>query len=317
MKHPTPTLSIVVPVYNEAQGLATFHEALVKVASELGVGYEIVYVNDGSNDSSLAILQELATKNPTSAKVLALTRNFGKEVATSAGLQVARGAAILTVDADGQHPIDLLPVFVEKWSQGAKVVVGKRAQRQAPPLKRFGSRAFYGVFRRFTRMRLQPDLGDFRLIDREVCDQFNTLTERNRITRGLIDWFGYKMTTIPYQENSRLTGTSTYNFRKLSKLAIDSMISLSTSPLYVAAYAGGAIIFFSLVAGIVMLSNFLLHDPLGLRATASAYGLVLILFLIGMLLVSQGIIGLYLAHIHAETQNRPLYVVDKQASKNL
>jgi hypothetical protein len=196
-------------------------------------------------------------------------------------------------------------------------VVGRRTNRRASALKRLGSKLFYGAFRRMTGISIDPDTSDFRLIDKQVQVAFNKMTERNRITRGLIDWLGYERTYVEYQENQRMAGTSPYSFRKLFKLAIDSAISLSISPLYLTAYIGAIVLPLATLLGIGMIANYLLSDPLHVHATGGAYLMVLILFLVGILLVSQGIIGLYLSHIHTETQNRPLYIVDDRSTEGL
>lgn len=231
-------------------------------------------------------------------RVLCLTRNFGKEIALTAGLHEARGAAVIMIDGDGQHPVEAIPEFVVAWQQGALVVVGRRTKRRGGLTKRAGSKLFYGLFNRVLGLHADPDSSDFRLIDRSVCDQFKELSEhKNRMTRSLIDWFGYDRVTISYSEHTRVAGSSPYTLGKLMKLAVDGAISHSTSPLYIAAYAGAGIMAFASLVGVVMTGNYFLNDPIGLHATASAYGLVLVLFLIGLLLISQGIIGLYLSHI--------------------
>lgn len=306
----TPQLSVVVPVYNEAAGIEKFHTSLLNVLNRLDESFEVVYVDDGSYDETLSKLQAYRTDT---VRLVRLTRNFGKEAALTAGLRVAQGEAVLMMDGDGQHPVERIHDFVRVWRSGMAVVVGRRHNRSAGAVRRLGSRLFYGIFSRMSGATVED--GDFRLIDRTVCDKFNSLTERNRMTRSLIDWFGYPRAVVMYEERSRQAGKSPYTFGKLVKLAIDSAISQSSSPLYVAAYAGIIIIAISTIIGIGMAINYLLGDPLGLRATASAYGLDLILFLIGLLLVSQGIIGLYLSHIYAESQGRPLYVIDEKESR--
>jgi polyisoprenyl-phosphate glycosyltransferase len=309
-----PVLSVVVPVYNEAASLRPLYDSLAPLLQKLEVTYEIVFVNDGSTDNSLAMLHELRAHRGV-VRVLSLTRNFGKEVATTAGMHAARGQAVLTLDADGQHPIDKIPDFLDAWRSGAKVVVGVRTSNSREGLiKRYGSRLFYALFNRFTGASLVPGATDFRLIDQAVQRDFNQITERNRITRGLIDWLGYTPQYIPFAALPRTAGTASYSFRKLVKLAIDSVVSLSISPLYVTAYIGAVVLPVSALLGVGMVLNALFRDPLHLHATGGAYLIVLILFLIGILLVSQGIIGLYLSHIHTETQNRPLYIIDTEAS---
>jgi dolichol-phosphate mannosyltransferase len=238
-------------------------------------------------------------------------------MATTAGLHKAGGQAIIMLDADGQHPVERIPAFVECWQHGAKVVVGQRTARRANVVKRVGSKLFYGIFRWVTGITMDPNTSDFRLIDKSVQAEFNRMTERNRITRGLIDWLGYARQYVSYEENARLVGTSPQSFRKLFKLAVDSAISLSSSPLYLVAYMGAIVLPLSTILGVGMIVNFFLSDPLHLRATGGAYLIVLVLWLVGVLLVSQGIIGLYLSHIHTETKNRPLYIVDKEQSEGV
>jgi len=309
-----PVLSVVVPVYNEAAGVAQFHAKLMAVLEGLAVSYEVVYVDDGSLDGSNRVITGFTAAN-AHVRLLALTRNFGKEAATTAGIHAACGSAILIIDSDGQHPVDAIPRFVAKWQQGAKVVVGRRTGRMASLWKRTGSKLFYGAFRRMTGISIDSDVSDFRLIDRTVQAEFNRMSERNRITRGLIDWLGYERQYVSYQEHARLAGTSPQSFRKLFKLAVDSAISLSSSPLYLVAYIGAIVLPVATLLGLGMIINLCLGDPLQLQATGGAYVIVLMLWLIGILLVSQGIIGLYLSHIHTETQNRPLYVIDTQHSQ--
>jgi polyisoprenyl-phosphate glycosyltransferase len=308
-------LSFVVPVYNESAGLLDFHKSLIEVIK--GSSYELIYVDDGSTDSTAKVMNKLA-KADRHIRLVRLSRNFGKEIATTAGIHQARGRAIITLDADGQHPVKLIPQFIARWQAGAKVVIGVRSTNQKEGfVKRYGSRLFYRFFNRIGGVKLIPGSTDFRLIDRSVQQEFTRMTERNRITRGLIDWLGYQREYIYFKASPRLSGDASYSFKKLFKLAIDSTISLSVSPLYIAAYIGAVILPISILLGLFMLVDLALGDPAHLHATGSAYLMVLVLFLVGILLVSQAIIGLYLSHIHAETQNRPLYVIDEQGSANL
>jgi dolichol-phosphate mannosyltransferase len=312
--HSTALLSVVVPLYNESAGFEMFNESLLAVLQDIAMPYELIYVNDGSVDDTLGKLK-LAAKHDSAIRILSLTRNFGKEVATTAGIHAARGNAIVTLDADGQHPVELIPELVARWQAGAKVVIGIRTSNQKEGfVKRHGSALFYGLFSRFMGIKLQPGLSDFRIIDRSVQQEFVRMTERNRITRGLIDWLGYSPEYIKFAAKQRLAGDASYSFKKLVKLAVDSVISLSISPLYITAYIGGIILPLSLLIALGMLLNLIAGDPFNLHVTAGAYVLVLILFLVGILLVSQGIIGLYLSHIHTETQNRPLYIIDAERS---
>jgi glycosyltransferase involved in cell wall biosynthesis len=313
--HP-PVLSVVLPVYNEAAGLAVFHDTLIKVLTSTKKSYEIIYCDDGSTDNSPELIQRWCEKT-LHIKLIKLSRNFGKEIAVTAGIHQAEGQAIIILDADGQHPVELIPEFLSRWQNGRKVIIGLRTSNQKEGIvKNYGSRLFYRFFKRFTGIKLIPGSTDFRLIDRAVQQEFNRMTEHNRIARGLIDWLGYERDYIEFKANARLTGEAGYSFRKLFKLAIDSVISLSISPLYITAYIGAVVLPASIILGLGMAINALIGDPLNLHATGSAYLTVLVLFLVGILLVSQAIIGLYLSHIHTETQNRPLYIVDEQGSAN-
>jgi len=313
VKRTQSVVSVVVPVYNEAAGIDQFHATLIAVLADAPLDYEVVYVDDGSIDASAQHIAGFRAADPK-VHLIKFTRNFGKEMATTAGIHAATGDAILLLDADGQHPVEVIPRFVTKWQQGAKVVIGRRTDRRASLVKRTGSRLFYSLLRRFAGVSLDPNASDFRLIDKSVQIEFNSLHERNRITRGLIDWLGYKREYVTYQEKARTDGAASYSFRKLARLAMDSMVSLSISPLYITAYIGAIVLPAASLLGVTMLLNFLFRDPLHLHATGGAYLAVVLLFLIGILLVSQGIIGLYLSHIHTETQNRPLYVVDNETA---
>ena len=310
--------SVVVPVYNEAGGLVEFNSALLGVLEKLTKGsYEVIYCNDGSTDKTADLIQDFHKQNKR-IKLVSFSRNFGKEIATTAGINQAIGQAVITIDADGQHPAELIPDFVAKWQAGAKVVIGLRTINQNEGLvKRYGSKLFYKIFNRVTGIKVLPGSSDYRLIDRSVQQEFARMTERSRITRGLIDWLGYDREYIKFKANPRLSGEAGYSFKKLFKLAVDSVISMTKSPLYISAYIGAVILPLSVLVGLFMVIDALLGDPLNLNATGSAYVVVLLLFLVGILLVSQGIIGLYLSHIYTETQNRPLYIVDKQKSVGL
>lgn len=305
-------ISIVVPAYNESAGIVEFYTILHAALSRLSkYDYEVIFVDDGSHDDTRVKIGTLAKKDHN-IRLICLSRNFGKEIATTAGIHKAFGDATLILDADGQHPVDLIPEFINKWEKGAKVVVGVRIANQKEGLvKRYGSKLFYIILNRVTDLKMTPSSTDFRLIDRTVQTEFDRLTERNRITRGLIDWLGYKREYITFIANPRMAGEASYSIKKLLQLAIDSVISSSTSPLYLASYLGAAITSLSLFAFILMIIDALLGDPVHLHATGSAYGILVVLLLVGILLISQGIIGLYLAHIHVETKNRPLYVIDE------
>ncbi|MEO6513332.1 MAG: glycosyltransferase family 2 protein [Candidatus Saccharimonadales bacterium] len=313
---PKKLISIVAPLFNEREVVLRFDASLrQELATLSNYDFEIIYCDDGSTDGTLARVQELCAQH-TNTQLIRFSRNFGKEVATTAGIHAARGEAVITIDSDGQHPVEMLSQFIAKWREGSHVVIGVRtANQREGVVKHAGSKLFYALFNRLSGIRLVPGSTDYRLIDKIVQHDFMQMTEHNRITRGLIDWLGYERAFVHFKAHPRLQGRASYSFKKLSRLAVDSVISLSIAPLYATAYVGAIILPISVLLGLAMIVDALLGDPLQLHATGSAYVMVLLLFLVSVLMVSQGISGLYLSHIHAETQNRPLYVIDETASR--
>lgn len=314
-----PLISIVIPCYNEAINVATFYQQLSKVVSDDNAHqYELIYVNDGSKDSTLDELHDLS-KEHDSIKVLSLSRNFGKEIATTAGIFYAQGDAIMMLDGDGQHPPELIPKLIKLWEDGYQVVIGVRESNQKEGfVKRYGSKLFYRIFNATSDTTLIPGATDFRLFDKAVRKEFVQFTERYRITRGLIDWMGFRRTTVPFHANERIGGKSSYKVSKLVKLALNSFVSLSMAPLYVIGYVGLFITLISFVAGLfVVIEQLLLADPLGLGVTGTAMLSILTLFLVGIIMIAQGLISIYISHVHIQTQNRPLFIVDRSSSVNL
>lgn len=312
-------LSIVVPAYNEAAAIRTFHEQLlVPELKKLSLTYEVIYVNDGSIDDTLAILTDMAMHDKT-IKVVSLSRNFGKELATTAGITVSTGDATLLLDADGQHPPHLIGSFVKEWQNGAQVVIGVRGDAaDYSPLKRFGSKLYNSLFTSALDTKTVANTTDFRLIDRAVRDEFVKLKEHNRITRGLIDWLGFERAYVAFDAPDRIAGKPTYNMRKLMQLAFHSITSLSIRPLLWLIWTGLAVTVVALLLGVFLLiEQFIMHDPLGLHFTGSALLGVFIAFLVGIVLTSEGILGLYIANVQEQTRGRPLYVVDYVHSINV
>jgi len=312
-------ISFVVPVYNEGKGFLKFYDELfLPEVQALKVDHEIILVDDGSRDQTLDILQELAEKDKT-VKVMRFSRNFGKEVALTAGLRESTGDAVITMDADGQQPPKLIPEFIEKWRDGVEIVTGVRGKFEKHGLvAKMGSKVFYWLLRLLGTKDVVPGSTDFRLLDRVVVDEYNKLTEHGRITRGLIDWMGYQKAYINYVYGNRLAGRPSYNFRKLFSLAIDSFVSMSSTPLVIFGWFGAIITFLSGVLGLfVIIQQFMMGDPLGLEWTGATCLAIFITFLVGLVLISQAITALYISHIHAETQGRPLYIIDRKRSRNL
>jgi len=309
-------LSVVIPAYNEAAGIEHFHNKLLLPAvKKAAKKYEIIYVNDGSKDDTLAILTRFSQKN-SAVKVVNLSKNFGKEIATTAGLSVASGDATIIMDADGQHPPELIPQFIEKWDEGAQVVVGVRGSNQKEGfVKKYGSKAFYRLFNSMSGAEIVPRSTDYRLIDKEVLMEFNRFTERHRITRGLIDWLGFSRDYIEFDSPARIAGEASYKTSQLIGLALNSFVSLSLKPLFFFGWVGAFITSGSLLLGIfIFIEQVLLHDPLRLGFTGPAMLGIFMSFLIGLVLISQAIMATYLSHVHTQTQERPLFVIDRKKS---
>lgn len=307
-------ISIIVPVHNEILNLPALYEALATELQSLKLRFELVFVDDGSSDESVPYIEKLMSTDKH-VRLIELARNFGKEPAVTAGLHHAKGDAALIMDADLQHPPRLIKDFVAEWRKGADVVVGvKRYARDVGWFKRLTSAWFYRIFQMVAQTEVTPHASDYRLLDRKVIDAFNSLTERNRITRGLIDWLGFKRTYIHFEQPGRHDGTPSYTYRRLVALAVNAFTSYSMVPLKLAGYLGWAILLTATPAGILLYINeYLLGDPLRLNITGTAMLAMLLLVLVGIVLACLGLVALYIANIHDEVTNRPLYVVRRQA----
>ncbi|MBM3206310.1 MAG: glycosyltransferase family 2 protein [Candidatus Staskawiczbacteria bacterium] len=309
-------ISIIVPIYNEEDNIPLLYNNLTSTLKNIGYNYEIIFINDGSTDKSSVILEEIS-HNDQQIRYLEFSRNFGKESATSAGLHIMRGNSAIIIDADLQHPIELIPDFIQKWEMGAEMVIGIRNKNVGESLiKKIGSSAFYTLINLMGDTKITPQATDFRLIDRKVIDEFNKFTERQRITRGILDWMGFKKDYIQFDANIRNAGKAKYGFLKKLKLTASSFVTHSMIPLKLAGYLGIFITFFSVLLGIfIIIEKYILNDPLGLKFSGIAILAVFILFLMGILLICLGLIALYIGNIQIEVTNRPLYVIKK--SKNI
>lgn len=302
-------ISIVVPVYNEAGNVLPMYKEVAKHIAPLAYDFEILFVDDGSADDSAHAIEEVANFDDR-VKLVQLARNFGKESAVSAGLYRAKGIAAIVMDADLQMPPALIGKFIEKWEAGAEVVVGVFAERSNSFIRQFGAKCFYGIMERIGHTKITPHATDYRLLDREVINAFNDFTERNRNTRGLIDWLGFKRDYIPFKQAERQHGDPTYSFKKLVELAINSFTAFSLLPLKIAGYIGIFILTLSVPLGILLyVERYVLNNPLHWAITGTTMLAVLNLFLVGVVLACLGLISLYIAHIHVEVTNRPLYVI--------
>ena len=308
---PRPRVTIVVPVHNEEAAILPFANELFSVCdtNNTSCGWQFVFVNDGSNDETQNILEGLA-RHRSDVSVIEFSRNFGKEAATSAGLAEADGDAVIMIDADLQHPPEHLPKFIEKWQAGADVVIGIRKNDASDAhFKKVTSRLYYKVVNAISdEVTIIPRATDYRLLDRRVVDEFVRLTEHNRMTRGLIDWLGFKRDYIYFETPERQNGEASYTSWKLMKLATSSFIAHSLLPLRLAGYLG---IFITVSAGCLGLFMFIdrFVTSLGFYFSGPAMLATLILFMVGIVLVAIGLLAYYIAYIYAETQNRPLYVV--------
>ena len=311
------TISIVTPVYNEESGVRKFlDKQLLPVLQDPKYDIEVIIVNDGSSDKTVDIINDSEIMKKMKTRLISFSRNFGKEVALSAGLQYAKGEAVIMIDADGQHPVETIPKMLDKWENGADVVTAVRKHNTTK--HRLGSRMYYALMKMFGNKDIVVGAMDFRLIDRNVVDEFNKFTERNRLARGLIDWLGFKQEYITVQTRGRLGGKPSYNFGMLLKLAGDSLASSSRMPLLIFGWIGIIITIVSLILGLfILIQQYIMGDPLGLEWSGAVAMSVFVSFLVGLVLVSQSMTALYISQIHVESKGRPLYVIDKKKSVGL
>lgn len=311
-------LSIVVPVYNESAGLSEFHSSLIGVLQKSVKDFEVIYCDDGSVDDTAKLISKWHQSDPR-IKLISFSRNFGKEKALLAGIAQSQGQAILMLDSDGQHPVELIPKFINTWQAGAQVVIGLRTDSgDFGWFKRLTARLFYNIFNRLAEQKLIKGATDFRLIDKSVQQVYLTLPEDDRITRGLIDWVGFKHEYIEFTAKKRQSGSPSYGLSKLMGLAANSFTSLTPKPLYLFGYLGIFITMASFILGIVVIiEQLILGDPLHWKFTGTAMLGILLLFLVGIVLMSQGILSLYVSRIHNQSLQRPLYVIDYAKSAGI
>lgn len=307
-------ISVVVPIYNEEESVPILLEELEKATEKVrGYDFEFIFVDDGSKDNSVGIINQL-TKKDKRLRPIEFARNFGKEAAVSAGIHDAKGDAVIIMDADLQHPPKHIPRLIEQWEEGAEVVVGVRKNDgKTSKIKQLGSVLFYKIMQHISSTEITPHATDYRLLDRSVVDEFNRLTERNRMTRGLIDWLGFERRYFYFNTPERKHGEASYTMSKLISLGLNSVTAYSLTPLRLAGYLGVVILFISAPLGLfVLVEQYIMGDPMQLQVTGSASLGIAVLFLVGIVLMCLGLVALYIAHIHTEVINRPLYVVRKR-----
>lgn len=301
-------ISCVVPVYNEEKNISKFVSALRETLIKITNKFEIVIVNDGSTDSTQSCL--LNYQHDPAIKWLTFSRNFGKEAALSAGLEHVSGDVTILIDADFQHPLELIPTFVEKWGQGYDVVYGTQENRSAQSfVLKSASRFFYKVLGRISKISIPENAGDFRLLDQKAVEQLNRLEERERFMKGLYAWVGFSQHAVPFVAPKREQGQSGWGLRKLIELALVGITSFSNTPLRFASYLG---LFISLVSfvygGLIIVDTLIFGDEVRGYTTL----MVSIMFLGGVQLLSIGILGEYIARIFTEVKRRPTYIVESK-----
>jgi polyisoprenyl-phosphate glycosyltransferase len=304
------TLSVVVPVFNEQKGLDALIARLVAVLETTGAQWDVIFVDDGSRDQTLDQLRAAHARDPR-LKAISFSRNFGKEIAVTAGLRHAKGEVTVLMDGDLQHPPEVIPAMIAGWRQGNDIVYGARQDRDADsPLRRWFSKNYYTVFRALSGTRLHENGGDFRLFSRRALDSFNRMGERARFNKGLYAWIGYKVLAVPFDVPERADGGgSKWSLRQLARFAIDGLASFTTLPLRVWSVLGLAVSLFAFGYIIIFLAKTLMF---GVDRTGFPTLIISIMFFAGIQLISLGVIGEYLGRIYEEVKARPLYLVAEE-----
>lgn len=299
--------SVVVPLYNEELVIFESYKRLKEIMDKAGEKYEIIFVNDGSIDATRKKAELICNKDRV-VKLINFSRNFGHQAAITAGMDVAFGDAIVVIDADLQDPPEVILEMIEKWKQGYEVVYGKRVKREGESfLKKFTAKIYYRILKSMTSVDVPVDVGDFRLIDKKVCNALASLPEKNRYVRGLVSWVGFKQTYVEFVRHERFAGETKYPLGKMIKLAMDGITSLSHKPLIFVNYIGTACSLIGLISTIVIImrNTIYQHNILDLSLILS-----LNTFMFGLVFISLGIMGQYIGRIFDEAKDRPMYIID-------
>jgi polyisoprenyl-phosphate glycosyltransferase len=303
-----PVLSVIAPIFNEAGNIAELYRRIRAAMDGLGERWELILVNDGSRDESQQIMEDIYDQDKGHVRVICFARNFGHQMAVTAGMDYAKGEAIVLIDADLQDPPELIPELVSKWREGYEVVYAIRAKREGESWFKLATASlFYRLLYRITDVDIPLDTGDFRLMDRRVVDAVESMREQHRFLRGMVSWVGFKQTGVEYERSKRFSGMTKYPFHKMLRFAWDGITGFSYFPLQLATYLGFGVAALTALAILVViyLRVFMDQQPLEGQATT----LVMVLFLGGVQLISLGIIGEYLGRIYNEVKGRPLYIV--------
>ncbi len=303
-----PRFSIVAPAFNEEETLPEFYRHVRQVMDGLGEPWELIVVNDGSSDRTMDVLRQFHADDPRVC-VISFARNFGHQIAVTAGLDHARGQAVVVIDADLQDPPEVIPELIARWREGYHVVYGVRAEREGETwFKLFTARLFYRLIGALTDVDIPMEAGDFRLLDRQVVDELRAMRERHRFIRAMTSWVGYRQIGVPYRRQPRFAGETKYPFRKMFRLAVNAITGFSDLPLKLATTCGFVLLAAGLLLGLVLLALRLAGlAPLAGQGTV----LAVVILLSGTQLIFLGIIGEYLARIYDEVRRRPLYTVQE------
>lgn len=302
-------LSVIIPSYNEERNVGIMHERLTKTLSEITDSYEMIFVNDCSKDQTLLRIKELAEKD-SHVKYLSFSRNFGHQIAVSAGLDFCTGEAVVIIDGDLQDPPELITQMYERYKEGYKVVYAKRKTRDGETwFKKATAKIFYRLLASMTSIDIPVDVGDFRLIDRVIVEHLRNMPEKSKYIRGQIAWIGYKQTFVEYHRDARLYGTTNYPLKKMLRFALDGITAFSDKPLKIASGLGIFSAIVSLLALVyALVSHFCFHTTI----TGWTSLILSVLFIGGVQLITIGIIGEYIARINNDVRNRPLYILDEK-----
>lgn len=298
--------SVIVPMYNEEEVIEHTYKRLKDVMDATGKPYELIFVNDGSKDRSAELIRSFGERDPN-VRLIDFSRNFGHQIAISAGMDYAQGDAIVVIDADLQDPPEVILQMIAKWKEGYEVVYGRRLKRKGETIfKKVTALAFYRLLKSMTNVDIPLDTGDFRLIDRKVCDVLRSLKEKNRFVRGLISWIGFRQTSVEYVREERFAGETKYPLKKMISFALDGITSFSYKPLKIASYLG-----FFLSIGSFLYLLIVIYQRLFTDTTEAGWTTIVALNLLfnGIILILLGVIGEYIGRIYDESKNRPLYIV--------
>ncbi|SKA52015.1 glycosyltransferase family 2 protein [Enterovibrio nigricans] len=306
------SISIVCPCYNEQVVLARFHAQISQILTDIQLSYELLFINDGSSDDTLSVLNQLA-KNDPNIRIINLSRNFGKEAALTAGLNLAKGDAIIPIDADLQDPPELIRDFIQEWQKGFDVVVAKRVDRSSDTIsKRITANLFYRFHNSIAHPEIPDNVGDFRLISRRVVTAIQLLPENQRFMKGIFSWVGFKTSVIEYTRQPRAAGETSFNGWRLWNFALEGITSFSTAPLRIWLYLGVIVSLIAFVYGSAIIIRTMWH---GIDLPGYASLLSAVLFIGGIQLIGLGVMGEYIGRIYMETKGRPVYIVESDSDK--